>query len=196
MTVADALEPVQFEDGQEIVRQGEPGDDFFIITEVSSELPFWNLCLCRKSSGVNLNKQPLRLTTYSRCHYSYWCLFRASHPHRHFKIRCDCMLLRAAHIKTSTSVARHSCYKTVITGYWINDILLSAGICECSTKTIWEWRPCGSWKAGSFRLFRWAHHMTCFSYSVGFSWHGCNSIVIILQGRLHCSWIGLVPLQS
>lgn len=34
LTVADALEPVQFEDGQEIVRQGEPGDDFFIITEV------------------------------------------------------------------------------------------------------------------------------------------------------------------
>ena len=28
LTVADALEPVQFDDGQEIVRQGEPGDDF------------------------------------------------------------------------------------------------------------------------------------------------------------------------
>lgn len=35
LTVADALEPVQFEDGQEIVRQGEPGDDFFIILEVT-----------------------------------------------------------------------------------------------------------------------------------------------------------------
>ena len=34
LTVADAFEPVQFEDGQEIVRQGDPGDDFFIITEV------------------------------------------------------------------------------------------------------------------------------------------------------------------
>ena len=34
LTIADALEPVQFEDGQEIVRQGEPGDDFFIIIEV------------------------------------------------------------------------------------------------------------------------------------------------------------------
>ena len=33
--MADALEPVQFDDGQEIVRQGEPGDDFFIILEVS-----------------------------------------------------------------------------------------------------------------------------------------------------------------
>ncbi|KAK7112360.1 cAMP-dependent protein kinase regulatory subunit isoform X2 [Littorina saxatilis] len=33
LTVADALEPVQFEDGQEIVKQGEPGDDFFIILE-------------------------------------------------------------------------------------------------------------------------------------------------------------------
>lgn len=36
LTVADALEPVQFEDGEKIVVQGEPGDDFFIITEVSS----------------------------------------------------------------------------------------------------------------------------------------------------------------
>ena len=34
LTVADALEPVQFEDNQEIVRQGEPGEDFFIILEV------------------------------------------------------------------------------------------------------------------------------------------------------------------
>ncbi|XP_022419196.1 cAMP-dependent protein kinase type I-beta regulatory subunit isoform X2 [Delphinapterus leucas] len=35
LTVADALEPVQFEDGEKIVVQGEPGDDFFIITETS-----------------------------------------------------------------------------------------------------------------------------------------------------------------
>ncbi|XP_064634517.1 cAMP-dependent protein kinase regulatory subunit-like isoform X2 [Lineus longissimus] len=33
LTVADALEPALFEDNAEIVRQGEPGDDFFIITE-------------------------------------------------------------------------------------------------------------------------------------------------------------------
>lgn len=33
--MADALEPVQFEDGEKIVVQGQPGDDFFIITEVS-----------------------------------------------------------------------------------------------------------------------------------------------------------------
>ncbi|XP_029632674.1 cAMP-dependent protein kinase type I-alpha regulatory subunit isoform X1 [Salmo trutta] len=33
LTVADALETVQFEDGQEIVVQGEPGDEFFIILE-------------------------------------------------------------------------------------------------------------------------------------------------------------------
>jgi hypothetical protein len=38
LTVADALEPVQFEDGEKIVVQGEPGDDFYIITEVS---PVW-----------------------------------------------------------------------------------------------------------------------------------------------------------
>ncbi|XP_046631570.1 cAMP-dependent protein kinase type I regulatory subunit-like isoform X1 [Daphnia pulicaria] len=32
-TVADALEPCSFEDGETIVRQGEPGDDFYIIVE-------------------------------------------------------------------------------------------------------------------------------------------------------------------
>nr|AFQ60639.1 Nano-lantern_cAMP-0.4 [synthetic construct] len=36
LTVADALEPVQFEDGQKIVVQGEPGDEFFIILEGSA----------------------------------------------------------------------------------------------------------------------------------------------------------------
>ncbi|TWW69993.1 cAMP-dependent protein kinase type I-beta regulatory subunit [Takifugu flavidus] len=35
LTVADALEPVQFEDGEKIVVQGAPGNDFFIITELS-----------------------------------------------------------------------------------------------------------------------------------------------------------------
>ena len=34
LTVADSLEPVQFEDGQKIVVQGEHGEDFFIIIEV------------------------------------------------------------------------------------------------------------------------------------------------------------------
>ena len=33
-TVADALEPVQFDDGEEIVRQGDRGEDFFLIVEV------------------------------------------------------------------------------------------------------------------------------------------------------------------
>lgn len=33
MTVADALEPVSFEDGETIVKQGEAGDDFYIIVE-------------------------------------------------------------------------------------------------------------------------------------------------------------------
>lgn len=32
-SVADALEPCEFDDGQEIVRQGEPGEEFFIILE-------------------------------------------------------------------------------------------------------------------------------------------------------------------
>ena len=34
LTVCDALEPCSFEDGEEIVVQGQPGDDFFIIVEV------------------------------------------------------------------------------------------------------------------------------------------------------------------
>ena len=33
LTVADALEPISFEDGETIVKQGEPGDDFYIIVE-------------------------------------------------------------------------------------------------------------------------------------------------------------------
>ncbi|KAI4880472.1 hypothetical protein NFI96_016241, partial [Prochilodus magdalenae] len=36
LTVADALETVQFEDGQKIVVQGQPGDEFFIILEGSA----------------------------------------------------------------------------------------------------------------------------------------------------------------
>lgn len=31
--MADALEPVSFEDGETIVKQGEDGDDFYIIVE-------------------------------------------------------------------------------------------------------------------------------------------------------------------
>ncbi|MGH0119607.1 UNVERIFIED_CONTAM: hypothetical protein FKN15_056875 [Acipenser sinensis] len=38
LTVADALEPVQSEDGEKIVVQGDPGDDFFIITELYGAL--------------------------------------------------------------------------------------------------------------------------------------------------------------
>lgn len=33
LTIADALEPVQFQDGAIIVKQGEAGDDFYIIEE-------------------------------------------------------------------------------------------------------------------------------------------------------------------
>lgn len=36
LTIADALEPVQFEDAQKIVVQGEHGEDFFIIIEGSA----------------------------------------------------------------------------------------------------------------------------------------------------------------
>lgn len=53
--MADALEPVQFEDGEKIVVQGEPGDDFFIITEVRMCVSCyidWILCLhCRTTEN-------------------------------------------------------------------------------------------------------------------------------------------------
>lgn len=47
--MADALEPVQFEDGEKIVVQGEPGDDFFIITEVCV-----CICVCEVLSWLTL----------------------------------------------------------------------------------------------------------------------------------------------
>lgn len=34
LTIADALEPAQFSNDQEVIRQGDPGEDFFIILEV------------------------------------------------------------------------------------------------------------------------------------------------------------------
>uniref|UniRef100_A0A8C8Y4V5 Cyclic nucleotide-binding domain-containing protein n=1 Tax=Panthera leo TaxID=9689 RepID=A0A8C8Y4V5_PANLE len=50
LTVADALEPVQFEDGEKIVVQGEPGDDFFIITEVNAARNEWGARLAGGST--------------------------------------------------------------------------------------------------------------------------------------------------
>ncbi len=35
LTICDSLEPCTFQDGEEIVKQGEPGDEFFIIVEVN-----------------------------------------------------------------------------------------------------------------------------------------------------------------
>ena len=36
LTVADALESVSFDDGEVVVSQGEPGNDFFIIVDGSA----------------------------------------------------------------------------------------------------------------------------------------------------------------
>lgn len=36
LTVADALEPCQFDEGLDVIRQGDPGEDFFIIVEGSA----------------------------------------------------------------------------------------------------------------------------------------------------------------
>lgn len=47
LTVADALEPCQFADGEEVVRQGEQGDDFYIIIEVWVRATGYTpLCMC------------------------------------------------------------------------------------------------------------------------------------------------------
>jgi len=43
LTVADALEPVQFNDGDNIVVQGEKGNDFFIIVEGKKKMNFFYL---------------------------------------------------------------------------------------------------------------------------------------------------------
>lgn len=59
MTIADALEKIQFEDGQEIVRQGEPGEDFFIITEGQA------IVLQRKSD----NEEPVEVGRLGVYHY-------------------------------------------------------------------------------------------------------------------------------
>ena len=49
LTVADALEPVQFSSGQEVVVQGQPGNDFYIIVEVGEAvfyIDYTALLLC------------------------------------------------------------------------------------------------------------------------------------------------------
>ena len=46
LTVADALEPVTFEAGQEVVVQGQAGSDFFIIVEVTIFWCYFNLVKC------------------------------------------------------------------------------------------------------------------------------------------------------
>lgn len=46
LTVADALEPCQFVDGEEVVKQGEQGDDFYIIIEVRLSWDTTLVCMC------------------------------------------------------------------------------------------------------------------------------------------------------
>ena len=38
LTVSDSLEPVTFNDGETIVKQGEKGDDFYIIVEGTADV--------------------------------------------------------------------------------------------------------------------------------------------------------------
>jgi cAMP-dependent protein kinase regulator len=51
LTVADALEAVTFEDGEAVVSQGEPGNDFFIIVDGSVVVTQVDLVLQSSSSS-------------------------------------------------------------------------------------------------------------------------------------------------
>ena len=42
LTVADALEAVSIDDGAVVVKQGEPGNDFFIIVDGSAVVSTWS----------------------------------------------------------------------------------------------------------------------------------------------------------
>lgn len=52
LTVADALEPVSYEDGEYVVIQGEQGEDFYIIVEVRSRFTFRSKRCLRDSVRV------------------------------------------------------------------------------------------------------------------------------------------------
>lgn len=95
LTVADALEPVQFEDGEKIVVQGAPGNDFFIITEVTSGEAFKpqrcfdrpQLCFTSTLPGNSL-----------RWHLGLWSVIR-------WTLRC---LMHISHTETDTQFSRGS----------------------------------------------------------------------------------------
>jgi len=53
LTVADALEATSFEDGSAVVKQGEPGDDFFIIVDGSASVTQYR-CEGEESQEVGL----------------------------------------------------------------------------------------------------------------------------------------------
>lgn len=97
LTVADALEPVQFEDGEKIVVQGAPGNDFFIITEVKSVGGPWSLG--GDSTGLNC-VLPARVleTAYadiwgvsSGGHSGGWCIYHTQKLTHSFPLRPPCL---------------------------------------------------------------------------------------------------------
>lgn len=69
LTVADSLEPIQFEDGDIVVKQGDPGDDFFIIVEVSRmSRPFANEMISNRAMGSSIRKPPSLLKPSKSTH--------------------------------------------------------------------------------------------------------------------------------
>lgn len=75
LTVADALEPCQFVDGEEVVKQGEPGDDFFIIIEVQVRPgPCRALLLCTCVAVCALAPMHLGVVACTGCGWDFSAL--------------------------------------------------------------------------------------------------------------------------
>lgn len=68
MTVADALEAVQFKAGDVVVRQGEPGEEFFIILEVSVVMENTLACAVSSPSAHRVINGNLRVRTTRLLH--------------------------------------------------------------------------------------------------------------------------------
>ena len=56
LTVADALEPVNFEDAENVVVQGEHGDEFFIILEVTWKVMDFGFRVFRETCTIHYHK--------------------------------------------------------------------------------------------------------------------------------------------
>ena len=77
-TVADALEPCTFDDGETIVKQGEPGDDFYIIVEGRA-------VVLQQRSGASEGEPPVEVGQLGPS--DYFGTLRVSLAHATFQYR-------------------------------------------------------------------------------------------------------------